>query len=131
MMPRKLLLFLSYSNALTIAALSAPSVRGRQTSDSPKLCSRLVIRVPPRVHITPVLRYLHWLPIRARICYKIACLCFNPITSSTPAYLSDLLQLSSPRSIRSSADTSIRVRRKVIVLSLTLVFHPELIATAH
>ena len=65
------------------------SVLGRQTSESPKLC-----------------RHLHWLPVRARISYKTACPCFNAITSSTPAYLSDLLHLYSPsRSLRSSVDT--------------------------
>ena len=67
--------------------------------------ARLVIRAFPHVHITPILRHLHWLPVRARISYKTACLCFNAITSSTPAYLSDLLHLYSPRSLRSSADT--------------------------
>ena len=68
--------------------------------------ARLVVRAPPHVHITPVLRLLHWLPVRARIFYKTACLCFNAITSSTPAYLCDLLHLYSPsRSLRSSADT--------------------------
>ena len=90
--------------------------------------ARLVAHVPPHIHITPVLRHLHWLPVRARISYKTACLCFNAITASTPAYLSDLLHLYSPsRSLRSSADTrpskfhSIRARQKVILLSLTLV----------
>ena len=49
---------------------------------------------------------LRWLPVRTRISYKTACLCFNANTSSTPAYLSDLLHLYSPsRSLRSSADT--------------------------
>ena len=51
---------------------------------------RLIVRAPPSVHITPVLRHLHWLPVRTRISYKTACLCFNAITSSTPSYLSDL-----------------------------------------
>ena len=32
---------------------------------SPKLCSRLVVCAPPHIHITPVLRHLHWLPVRA------------------------------------------------------------------
>ena len=68
--------------------------------------ARLVVRVPPHIHITPVLRHLHWLPVRARISYKIACLCFNAIISSTPAYLADRLHLHSPsRSLRSSVDT--------------------------
>ena len=65
----------------------------------------LVVRALPHVHITPILRHLHWLPVRARISYKTACLCLKAITSSTPAYLSDLLHLHSPsRSLRSSAD---------------------------
>ena len=38
--------------------------------------------------------------------YMTACLCFNAITSSTPAYLSDLLHLYFPsRSLHSSANT--------------------------
>ena len=53
-------------------------------------------------------RHLYWLPVRARISYKTACLCFNAITTSTPAYLSDLLHLYSPsQSLCSSADTRI------------------------
>ena len=67
---------------------------------------RLVVRALPHVHITPILGHLHWLPVRARISCKTECLCFNAITSSTSAYLSDLLHLYSPsRSLRSSADT--------------------------
>ena len=67
--------------------------------------ARLVVRALPHVHITPILRHLHWLPVRARISYNTACLCFNAITTSTPAYLSDLLHMSSPSSsLRSSAD---------------------------
>ena len=32
----------------------------------------LVVRALPHVHITPILRHLHWLPVRARISYKTA-----------------------------------------------------------
>ena len=57
------------------------------------------------VQVTPILKQLHWWPVKTRISYKIACLCFNAINYSTPAYLSDLLHLYSPsRSLRSSAD---------------------------
>ena len=64
---------------------------------------RLVVRAPPHIHITPVLRHFHWFLVRARISYKTACLCFNAITSSTPAYFSELYSAS--RSLRSSAET--------------------------
>ena len=68
--------------------------------------ARLIVSALPHVHITPILRHLHWLPVRAWISCKTACLCFNAITSSTLACLSDLLHLYSPsRSLRSSADT--------------------------
>ena len=70
--------------------------------------AHLVVCATSHVHITPVLRHLYWLPVRARISHKTACLCFNAITSSTPAYLSDLLHLYSPsQSLYSSADTSL------------------------
>ena len=106
----------------------SPSVRGRQTSERPKQCSPSCSPCTSACSHIPVLRHLHWLPVRSRISYKTAGLCLNAITSSTPACLSDLLHLYSPsQSLRSSADTrpskfhSIRARQKVILLSLTLV----------
>ena len=90
--------------------------------------ARLVVRALPHVHITLILRHLHWLLVRAQISYKTACLCFSAITSSIPAYLSDLLYLYSPsRSLHSNADTHLlkipfyECKTKVIVLSLSLV----------
>ena len=53
--------------------------------------ARLVVRASPNVHTTPILAQLHWLPVQARISYKIVCLCFSSINSSAPAYLSDLI----------------------------------------
>ena len=106
-MPPNFLLFLSYSHALTIATLSAglPQSLVGKLQRVQNSAARLVVPALTRVHITPILRDLHWLPIRARICYKTACLCFN---ASTPAYLSDLLHLYSPsRSLRSSAVTGL------------------------
>ena len=103
-MPPKLLLFFSYSHSLTIAGLPQSLVGKLQRVQN--CATSLVVRARPHVHIIPILRYLHWLPVTARISHKTACLCFNAITSSTPAYLSDLLHLYSLcRSLRSSADT--------------------------
>ena len=44
-----------------------------------------------RDHAKPVLRSLHWLPIRARIQHKISNLWYCSTDSSVPVYLSDLL----------------------------------------
>ena len=97
MMPTNLLLFVLYFHELTIATLSW-LVRVQNCA------ARLVVRAPPHVHITPILRHLLWLPVRARISCKTACLRVNTITSSISANLSDLLHLYSP-SLCSSADT--------------------------
>ena len=68
--------------------------------------ARFVVRASPNVHTTPILAQLHWLPVLARIWYKIAWLCFSYINFSATAYLSDIFHLYSlARPLRSSADT--------------------------
>ena len=108
MMPPKLLPFLSYSHALTIATLSWLVSLSRWSAnfrESKNSAARLVVRALPHVHIIPILGHLHWLPVRVWISYKTACFCFNAITSSTPVYLSDPLHLYSPSwSLCSSAN---------------------------
>ena len=44
-------------------------------------------------HITPVLRQLHWLSVRLRVDYKVACLVHQPLAGQTPAYLADDVRL--------------------------------------
>ena len=47
---------------------------------------------------------LHWLPIRARIEYKLSTLCHSFFCYTFPVYLSDLLRVYSPsRQLRSSS----------------------------
>ena len=54
--------------------------------------ARLVLRQSSHASATALLRTLHWLPVKARILYKIACLCFQcPYQNSMPPYISDLL----------------------------------------
>ena len=48
-----------------------------------------------RYHITLIHQQLHWLPIQSRIDYNIAIIAFKILNYGTPAYLADLLQLSS------------------------------------
>ena len=49
--------------------------------------ARLVTRARRRDHITPVLRELHWLPVRQRIKFKVACLVFQSLSNQAPEYL--------------------------------------------
>uniref|UniRef100_A0AAR2LE49 Reverse transcriptase domain-containing protein n=1 Tax=Pygocentrus nattereri TaxID=42514 RepID=A0AAR2LE49_PYGNA len=72
--------------------------------------ARVITRTPPRKHITPVLQQLHWLPIEARINFKILTLTFKSIHNLAPPYLSELLHISTPsRSLRSSSSTHLFV----------------------
>ena len=70
--------------------------------------ARLIFKVKKSVHISPFLQSLHWLPISTRIQYKNSCLSFNSVSTQTPQYLSQLLQIYTPsRQLRSSEDTRI------------------------
>ena len=51
--------------------------------------TRIVLRKPRHVSATSLLRTLHWLPVKARIQYKIACLCFQCLFT-TPCHLTFL-----------------------------------------
>ena len=44
-----------------------------------------------REHITPVLQTLHWLPVKARIEFKICRLVYKCLNSLAPDYLADCL----------------------------------------
>ena len=50
--------------------------------------ARLVVGCPKYCHITPVLRNLHWLPVRQRIKFKI-CM-FMCLHNLAPVYLTEL-----------------------------------------
>ena len=76
--------------------------------------ARLVFKTKKRQHVTPLLKTLHWLPIQARIDYKLSVLCHNYISGSAPEYFGQLLTIYTPsRQLRSSADDSILVIPKV------------------
>ena len=53
--------------------------------------ARLVTRTRKNEHITPVRRALHWLPIHARIDFKILLFVYKILHNQAPAYLSDLI----------------------------------------
>ena len=53
--------------------------------------ARLVTRTRKHDHITPVLKELHWLPVRYRIDYKILLLTYKALNDEGPEYLRELL----------------------------------------
>jgi hypothetical protein len=61
-------------------------------------CARLLTNTPRSHHITPVLKSLHWLPVRMRIVFKILLLvfkCIHHTDCDCPTYLSQFLTLHS------------------------------------
>ena len=64
--------------------------------------ARIVTRTPKACHISPVLKMLHWLPVKERIQYKILFYTYKALNDSAPPYIRDLLQQYLPtRTLRS------------------------------
>ena len=57
--------------------------------------ARLVCRAPRYCRITPLMRELHWLPIRQRIHFKMLLFTFKAIHGIAPLYIQDLVQVKS------------------------------------
>ena len=68
---------------------------------------RVILRLPKSSSITIHLKSLHWLPVKVRSTYKIACLCYHCHSSTAPSYVTDMLHIkpSHTRNSRSSSYT--------------------------
>ena len=71
------------------------------------MAARLVTRARKRDHITPILRALHWLPVRQRIAFKV--LTFKALNNLAPAYLTLLLATYVPQRRLRSSDSSLLI----------------------
>jgi hypothetical protein len=72
--------------------------------------ARLVTRTCRKDHITPVLKSLHWLPVRQRVQYKVALLTFKSLHEMSPVYLTELLSpVQQTRTLRSNSQMRLQV----------------------
>ena len=53
--------------------------------------AQVILRLPKSSNITTHLISLHWLPVKVRSTYKIACLCYHCHSSTAPSYVTDML----------------------------------------
>ena len=53
--------------------------------------ARVVTKAPRFSRPVPILKQLHWLPVKFRIHFKICAIIFRSLGNSQPAYLADLL----------------------------------------
>ena len=78
---------IDYCNAI-LYGVSGVVLRRLQTVLN--AAARLVVDAGRRQHITPILRDLHWLPVKKRILYKIGILAFRCVGKTGPAYLVEM-----------------------------------------
>jgi len=96
---------LDYCNSLLYGL---PNTLLRELQSVQNATARLITDTRRSDHISPVLSELHWLPIRERVKFKVACLVRQSLSGQAPLYLADdcrLVSDSTRRSVR-SADVS-------------------------
>ncbi|PIK56827.1 hypothetical protein BSL78_06229 [Apostichopus japonicus] len=79
--------------------------------------ARLITRTKRSEHITPILRNLHWLPVKQRINFKILLLTFKCIHGLAPVYLQNLIRDYTPRCCLRSSSKSLLVTPPVCTKS--------------
>ena len=74
--------------------------------------ARIISKTSRCEHITPVLKDLHWLPVEARLKYKVLLQTHRALHGRAPEYLSDMLTRYHPsRTLRSESATTLVVPR--------------------
>ena len=100
---------LDYSNSLLygIADVGVTKLQWVQNR-----LTRIVTKSPLFTRSVPLLRFLHWLPVKFRILFKISLLTFKTIHEKQPVYLYSMLAASiSSHSLRSNKGISLSVPR--------------------
>ena len=78
--------------------------------------ARLITKTNMRSHITPSLVKLHWLPVKARIEFKAAVLCYKCVNKIAPPYMQKMLEIYVPsRNLRSQSKLLLKTKRSAYV----------------
>ena len=110
-MPESLVIFWEYVNShfsSNTRMYEYVHLYAVKTSEGSKVSCKTNSSMSQKNHISPLLMSLHWLPINARIEYKLSVICHSFFLDLSPTYLSDLLSVYTPkRKLRSSYDNII------------------------
>ncbi len=75
------ILRLDHGNALLCGV---PATRLQRPQMVQNQAARLITLTSKQSHMTPILKGVHWLPVHARIDFKILLMAFKPLKSSSP-----------------------------------------------
>ena len=81
-------IIVDYCNSVFIGLLADQIARLHRVQNN---AAQLVLKRRRRDHVTPLLKKLHWLPVKFRCHYKIATLAYCHFEGSLPPYLSSFL----------------------------------------
>ena len=91
---------LDFHNGLLIGA---PAYQLQRLQRLQNWAARLIVRAPLYSHAMPIMRELHWLPICARVRFKVCVMSYRAIHGTAPSYLCSLITRYTPtRPLRSS-----------------------------
>ena len=97
---------LDYCNSLLYTTVDKNFARLQHLRNT---AARLIMRVPKYSNITPVLKGLHWLPVRERVCFKIMLLVHRVVNCRGPVYLRYLICIYTPtRSLRTEGTKQLK-----------------------
>ena len=100
---------LDYCNSLLYGV---PAYKLNQLQRVQNIAARVVTltRCSPENHITPILKDLHWLPIKIRIDFKILLMTYKCVNAIAPEYLCNLVtKKKCPRPLRSEKSELLKV----------------------
>ena len=80
---------IDYCNSLLFGSTHDVTSHLRQIQN---YAARVILRLPKSSSITIHLKSLHWLPVKVRSTYKIACLNYHCDRSTAPSYVADMLE---------------------------------------
>ena len=101
---------LDYCNALLYGLPSYQIARLQRVQNA---AARFLCNTSKYDHISPILKSLHWLPVKYRILFKIAIITFKALTDQAPSYLQEMIirQSNSRYALRSDSSIFLKIPR--------------------
>ena len=91
---------LSAEEPLETYSYLTSSRSGRILQRIQNIAARLISGTRSTDHITPILKNLHWLPVEARINFKILLITYKILNGQSTSYLEPIIQESHPSLIQ-------------------------------